>query len=42
VPSAVIVGMIVRLFPVGESRRAIGAYSFVGGGASLGLVLGGS
>ncbi|KAA2253958.1 DHA2 family efflux MFS transporter permease subunit [Solihabitans fulvus] len=41
--SAVILGMIVRLYPQpGEQARAIGIYSFVSaGGASIGLIGGG-
>ena len=41
--SAVILGMIVRLFPrPGEQGKAIGVFSFVGAvGASIGLVIGG-
>ncbi|HEX5995609.1 MAG TPA: DHA2 family efflux MFS transporter permease subunit [Jiangellales bacterium] len=43
ITSAVILGMIVTLFPEPvEQTRAIGVYSFVGaGGASAGLLLGG-
>ena len=41
--SAVILGMVVRLYPgPGEQARAIGTYSFVSAaGASLGFILGG-
>ena len=41
--SAVILGMVVRLYPSrGEQARAIGTYSFVSAaGASLGFILGG-